>query len=232
MTHFASCGQSARVRNSCRIWIQVISLISFQRRQCNYPDFCIFVPRKNEDLFKEKWNCKCAEWTVHEAAGGKVVRPHKMLQNQGQQINGNVKEASHYYCGVGSVSSLSGAAEPATCVMELFNWILLHMVAAHLPGWYLPWPNIARTILLPPSFRMQNTRNWTMEQKRWWSIVAEVTLSSQQPVTGQQRLGNESMRRFDACALCLNRAREPLACNEGHLFCKECVYTDLRESIT
>ncbi|KAF4608146.1 hypothetical protein EYR40_000490 [Pleurotus pulmonarius] len=45
--------------------------------------------------------------------------------------------------------------------------------------------------------------------------------------TKKQRLGNESMRRFDACALCLNRAREPLACYEGHLFCKECVYTDL-----
>ncbi|PPQ79073.1 hypothetical protein CVT25_002298 [Psilocybe cyanescens] len=45
--------------------------------------------------------------------------------------------------------------------------------------------------------------------------------------TKKQRLGNESMRRFDACALCLNRAREPLVCNEGHLFCKECVYTDL-----
>ncbi|KIK65919.1 hypothetical protein GYMLUDRAFT_93736 [Collybiopsis luxurians FD-317 M1] len=45
--------------------------------------------------------------------------------------------------------------------------------------------------------------------------------------TKKQRLGNESMRRFDACALCLNTAREPLACNEGHLFCKECVYTDL-----
>lgn len=44
----------------------------------------------------------------------------------------------------------------------------------------------------------------------------------------QQRLGNESMRQFDACALCLNKARQPLACNEGHLFCKECVYTDLR----
>jgi nitric oxide synthase-interacting protein len=44
----------------------------------------------------------------------------------------------------------------------------------------------------------------------------------------QQRLGNESMRRFDCCALCLQRAREPLACKEGHLFCKECVYTDLR----
>ncbi|KII91681.1 hypothetical protein PLICRDRAFT_51816 [Plicaturopsis crispa FD-325 SS-3] len=45
--------------------------------------------------------------------------------------------------------------------------------------------------------------------------------------TKRQRLGNESMRRFDACALCLNRAREPLACDEGHLFCKECAYADL-----
>ncbi|GKV58054.1 nitric oxide synthase-interacting protein [Collybia sordida] len=45
--------------------------------------------------------------------------------------------------------------------------------------------------------------------------------------TKRQRLGNESMRKFDACALCLNGAREPVACNEGHLFCKECVYTDL-----
>ncbi|ESK86223.1 nitric oxide synthase-interacting protein [Moniliophthora roreri MCA 2997] len=45
--------------------------------------------------------------------------------------------------------------------------------------------------------------------------------------TKKQRLGNESMRQFDACALCLNKAREPVACNEGHLFCKECVYTDL-----
>ncbi|KAK2460820.1 hypothetical protein APHAL10511_007290 [Amanita phalloides] len=45
--------------------------------------------------------------------------------------------------------------------------------------------------------------------------------------TRRQRLGNESMRNFDACALCLNHARDPVACNEGHLFCRECVYTDL-----
>ncbi|EAU83936.2 hypothetical protein CC1G_10341 [Coprinopsis cinerea okayama7 len=45
--------------------------------------------------------------------------------------------------------------------------------------------------------------------------------------TKKQRLGNESMRRFDACSLCLNRARNPVACNEGHLFCKECVIADL-----
>ncbi len=39
------------------------------------------------------------------------------------------------------------------------------------------------------------------------------------------------MRRFDSCALCLASAREPLACNEGHLFCKECAYTDLCECL-
>ncbi|KAL5497731.1 hypothetical protein ACEPAH_2662 [Sanghuangporus vaninii] len=45
--------------------------------------------------------------------------------------------------------------------------------------------------------------------------------------TKRQRLGNESMRPFDACALCLQKAREAVACNEGHLFCKECIYADL-----
>ncbi|KAI0649757.1 hypothetical protein C8Q79DRAFT_900609 [Trametes meyenii] len=45
--------------------------------------------------------------------------------------------------------------------------------------------------------------------------------------TKRQRLGNESMRRFDACALCLQRARDPVACQKGHLFCRECALTDL-----
>ncbi|KAF8128633.1 hypothetical protein EV363DRAFT_1340174 [Boletus edulis] len=36
------------------------------------------------------------------------------------------------------------------------------------------------------------------------------------------------MRNFDACALCLQRARDPIACDRGHLFCKECAYADLR----
>lgn len=35
------------------------------------------------------------------------------------------------------------------------------------------------------------------------------------------------MKSFNACALCLERARNPVACSEGHLFCTECVYTDL-----
>ncbi|KAH9848158.1 hypothetical protein C2E23DRAFT_470379 [Lenzites betulinus] len=49
--------------------------------------------------------------------------------------------------------------------------------------------------------------------------------------TKRQRLGNESMRRFDACALCLQRARDPVACQKGHLFCKECALTDLVSQI-
>jgi nitric oxide synthase-interacting protein len=54
------------------------------------------------------------------------------------------------------------------------------------------------------------------------NLISKVGLTSD-----QKRLGNESMRRFDACALCLQRAREPVACHKGHLFCKECVYTDM-----
>ncbi|ELU44002.1 hypothetical protein AG1IA_01983 [Rhizoctonia solani AG-1 IA] len=45
----------------------------------------------------------------------------------------------------------------------------------------------------------------------------------------QQRLGVDSMKRFDACTLCLQQAREPVACGEGHL-CEsnvQCIYTDL-----
>ncbi|KAK7032932.1 RING-type domain-containing protein [Favolaschia claudopus] len=45
--------------------------------------------------------------------------------------------------------------------------------------------------------------------------------------TKRQRLGNESMRRFDACSLCLQTAREPVCCKDGHLFCKECAVNDL-----
>ncbi|KAG8694886.1 hypothetical protein FRC09_009529 [Ceratobasidium sp. 395] len=35
------------------------------------------------------------------------------------------------------------------------------------------------------------------------------------------------MKRFDACTLCLQPAREPVACEQGHLYCKECIYSDL-----
>ncbi|KAG8873274.1 hypothetical protein FRB97_006896 [Tulasnella sp. 331] len=47
--------------------------------------------------------------------------------------------------------------------------------------------------------------------------------------TKRQRIGVDSMRERLGCALCLQRVREPVACSEGHLYCKECIYTDLLE---
>ncbi|KAF8317897.1 hypothetical protein DL93DRAFT_479799 [Clavulina sp. PMI_390] len=45
--------------------------------------------------------------------------------------------------------------------------------------------------------------------------------------TKKQRLGAESMRQFDACSLCLQRARDPVACQRGHIYCRECALSDL-----
>ncbi|CAG8434481.1 7367_t:CDS:2 [Scutellospora calospora] len=45
--------------------------------------------------------------------------------------------------------------------------------------------------------------------------------------TKKQRLGRDSMREFDACFLCLRRARDPICCEQGHLYCKECILENL-----
>ncbi|KAI9297267.1 hypothetical protein K502DRAFT_301096 [Neoconidiobolus thromboides FSU 785] len=39
----------------------------------------------------------------------------------------------------------------------------------------------------------------------------------------KQRLGKDSLRKFDHCYLCLQKARMPLSCSKGHIACKECV---------
>ncbi|KAE8209487.1 hypothetical protein CF327_g6533 [Tilletia walkeri] len=41
------------------------------------------------------------------------------------------------------------------------------------------------------------------------------------------RLSAHSLRAFDMCCLCLDSARNPVVCNEGHLFCKECILDSL-----
>ncbi|KAI9098103.1 hypothetical protein DFS34DRAFT_97544 [Phlyctochytrium arcticum] len=45
--------------------------------------------------------------------------------------------------------------------------------------------------------------------------------------TQKQRMGRDSMRKFDACFLCLQRARDPMCCTSGHLSCKECMYENI-----
>jgi nitric oxide synthase-interacting protein len=43
----------------------------------------------------------------------------------------------------------------------------------------------------------------------------------------QQRLGRDSFRNYDACFLCLQAARDPVCCGEGHLACRECMYENI-----
>ncbi|KAI8322403.1 hypothetical protein GQ54DRAFT_260112 [Martensiomyces pterosporus] len=47
--------------------------------------------------------------------------------------------------------------------------------------------------------------------------------------TKSKRLGSDSKRVFDACYLCLNTARVPMVCSNGHLSCKECVLSGMLE---
>lgn len=43
----------------------------------------------------------------------------------------------------------------------------------------------------------------------------------------QQRLGRDSYRNYDACFLCLQTARDPVCCGQGHLACQECMYESI-----
>ncbi|KAI8382320.1 hypothetical protein BD560DRAFT_444244 [Blakeslea trispora] len=45
--------------------------------------------------------------------------------------------------------------------------------------------------------------------------------------TKRQRLGRDSYRNYDACFLCLQSARDPVACAHGHLACRECMYESI-----
>ncbi|CAN6450901.1 unnamed protein product [Victoria cruziana] len=42
--------------------------------------------------------------------------------------------------------------------------------------------------------------------------------------TQKERLGKDSVRPFDACCLCLKPFIDPLCCQKGHVFCKECIF--------
>ncbi|KAI4304311.1 hypothetical protein MLD38_039842 [Melastoma candidum] len=41
--------------------------------------------------------------------------------------------------------------------------------------------------------------------------------------TQKERLGKDSIKPFDACCLCLKPFVDPLCCQKGHVFCKECI---------
>lgn len=41
--------------------------------------------------------------------------------------------------------------------------------------------------------------------------------------TQKERLGKDSIKPFDACCLCLKPFIDPMCCQKGHIFCKECI---------
>ncbi|CAN1319171.1 E3 ubiquitin-protein ligase CSU1 [Linum perenne] len=41
--------------------------------------------------------------------------------------------------------------------------------------------------------------------------------------TQRERLGKDSIKPFDSCSLCLKPFISPMACQKGHVFCKECI---------
>ena len=45
--------------------------------------------------------------------------------------------------------------------------------------------------------------------------------------TKKQRLGAESFKEFNACCLCLKAATQPVSCSSGHIFCKECIFSNI-----
>lgn len=45
--------------------------------------------------------------------------------------------------------------------------------------------------------------------------------------TQKVRLGQDSQRRFEQCNLCLQTAKNPVICEKGHLFCRECITDNL-----
>ncbi|KAG8793533.1 hypothetical protein FRC16_010916 [Serendipita sp. 398] len=58
---------------------------------------------------------------------------------------------------------------------------------------------------------------------------AEHQKLKQAALYGTQRvlLGSNTHRAYNACSLCLAKAINPVACQKGHLYCKECVVKDL-----
>ncbi|TPX47665.1 hypothetical protein SeMB42_g02633 [Synchytrium endobioticum] len=61
--------------------------------------------------------------------------------------------------------------------------------------------------------------------------LAYFTYSERQKLkygTQKERLGRDSLRGYASCFLCLTEsATDPLACPQGHLACKECIYENI-----
>lgn len=41
--------------------------------------------------------------------------------------------------------------------------------------------------------------------------------------TKNERISQDSIKKFEMCTLCSNRIIEPRCCDKGHIFCRDCV---------
>lgn len=42
-----------------------------------------------------------------------------------------------------------------------------------------------------------------------------------------RRVGGESFKPLDSCYLCLSKLNDPVSCQQGHMYCRECVISNL-----
>ncbi len=57
------------------------------------------------------------------------------------------------------------------------------------------------------------------------------TYNEKKKLTGyglqKNTLGQDSFKPFHLCSLCLYPAQNPTLCRQGHLFCRDCIITNL-----
>ncbi|TIA91398.1 hypothetical protein E3P99_01115 [Wallemia hederae] len=65
---------------------------------------------------------------------------------------------------------------------------------------------------------MSNNPVYTYHEKQHFNLGAN---------SRKRKIGIESIRRFDHCALCLSLARDAQITHRGIIYCKECIFADL-----
>lgn len=45
--------------------------------------------------------------------------------------------------------------------------------------------------------------------------------------TQNARIGSDSQRPFEFCYLCVSRVIDPMCCHMGHMFCKDCIISNM-----
>jgi hypothetical protein len=100
------------------------------------------------------------------------------------------------------------------------HWIPIDSTAVSYSSLTCPVPRDVRSL----SYGSKKVRSSALVRQTSATCHADLSLSGS---ALQQRLGAESFRKFDSCSLCNSRVQDPVACPEGHLYCRSCVLESL-----